>query len=423
MTEALANLTTKVRAAQDEELEARTELPVEQRLAEIHAALGRRSVRAKRSPYLAGGLAVAAAAGVLLWLFLRPAPPLTAKLQKREIASGTWLRSAGEAEPVTFSDGTALTLAPNAAMRLVHVDDRGATVALERGELHVSVVHRADARWQVAAGPFHVLVTGTRFDASFDPAAETLRVAMAEGSVQVSGGCLERPRRLADQEVAEFSCKQQEGPKPSKASSKLARPNRPAQPSSAQPSSAQPSSAQPSLAQPENPQPTMPTPSGVSSVALPAQSWQQLSKNGHFKAALAAAEARGFSTLCASGGSGGLVELGNVARLAGNPARAAEAYLALRKRFAGSAAAGTAAFQLGRLAFDGSGDYAAARRWFGVYLREQPGGRFAQEALGRRMEAEQRQGDREAASATAARYLARFPSGAHAALAHSLSSE
>ncbi len=405
MTEALANLTSKVRVTQDEELEARTELPVEQRLAEIHAALGRRSVRARRSPFLAGGLAVAAAAGVLLWLFLRPAPPLTAKLQEREVASGTWLRSAKLAEPVTFSDGTALTLAPNAAMRLVHVDDRGATVALERGQLHVSVVHRESARWQVAAGPFHVLVTGTKFDASFDPRDEILRVAMAEGSVQVSGGCLDEPRRLANQDVAEFSCKQTEQRESSTAASKLAQP-------------AKPSPAQTAIAKPAKP-----APSDVSSAAPSAQSWRELSRDGRFKAALAAAEARGFSTLCTSEGSGGLVELGNVARLAGNPARAAEAYLALRKRFAGTAAAGTAAFQLGRLAFDGSGDYGAARRWFGAYLRERPGGRFAQEALGRRMEAEQRQGDREAASVTAARYLAQFPAGAHGALARSLTSE
>ena len=89
----------------------------------------------------------------------------------------------------------------------------------------------------------------------------------------------------------------------------------------------------------------------------------------------------------------------------------------------GSAAAARAAFQLGRLAFDGSGDYAAARRWFGAYLAEQPGGGFAQEALGRLMEAEQRQGDGEAARRSATRYLAQFPSGAHAALARTLVAE
>ena len=118
-----------------------------------------------------------------------------------------------------------------------------------------------------------------------------------------------------------------------------------------------------------------------------------------------------------------MLELGNTARLAGNPARASEAYLAARQRFAGSGTAASAAFQLGRIAFDGARDYGAARRWFSAYLAEQPGGGLAQEALGRVMETEHRSGDRAAAQASARRYLARFPNGAHAALAQSLVAE
>jgi hypothetical protein len=55
-----------------------------------------------------------------------------------------------------------------------------------------------------------------------------------------------------------------------------------------------------------------------------------------------------------------------------------------------------------------------------TYLGERPGGALAAEALGRVMEAEQRLGDLPAARTSAERYLARFPGGAHVALARSL---
>jgi TolA-binding protein len=110
------------------------------------------------------------------------------------------------------------------------------------------------------------------------------------------------------------------------------------------------------------------------------------------------------------------MELGAAARMAGRSARATEAYAAARRRFAGSDSAATAAFHLGQLAFDGARAFAEAHGWFETYLAERPQGALAAEALGRAMEAELRMGD-PSARATAEKYVARFPDGAHAALA------
>jgi TolA-binding protein len=135
---------------------------------------------------------------------------------------------------------------------------------------------------------------------------------------------------------------------------------------------------------------------------------------------MAAAEVEGFGGLCDAASAGDLMELATTARRAGRGDRAREAYAVARRRFAGSDTAALAAFHLGQLAFDGAHSFAEAHRWFAAYLAERPSGPLAPEALGRLMEAEQRLGDLATARATATRYLARYPTGAHAALAASL---
>ncbi|MFT3772482.1 MAG: hypothetical protein QM820_44375 [Minicystis sp.] len=73
---------------------------------------------------------------------------------------------------------------------------------------------------------------------------------------------------------------------------------------------------------------------------------------------------------------------------------------------------------LGKIAADQQGAAGEAVRWFETYLSEEPGGALAEQALGRILEL--RKGEGDAARAVAERYLARYPNGAHAALARSL---
>jgi outer membrane protein assembly factor BamD (BamD/ComL family) len=75
---------------------------------------------------------------------------------------------------------------------------------------------------------------------------------------------------------------------------------------------------------------------------------------------------------------------------------------------------------LGGIAQDHGKDHDGATRWFETYLSEQPGGRFAAEAAGRLVEAEDKRGNRAGAERAAKRYLDVYPNGSHAQYARSL---
>src|SRR5262245_49616877 len=109
---------------------------------------------------------------------------------------GEWVAaSSGAPLGVRFSEGTLLTLAPGTRMRVTETSPRGAEVLIERGKLHAAVVHAGrDTRWAVHAGPFDVRVTGTSFDASWDPDTETFDLLMKDGSVTMSGPLLPHGR-------------------------------------------------------------------------------------------------------------------------------------------------------------------------------------------------------------------------------------
>jgi TolA-binding protein len=285
-------------------------------------------------------------------------------------------------------------------------------VVVERGSLHVDIVPRKGNEWSVIGGPFEIHVTGTVFDAAWDPEREELSVAMQHGQVIVHGPCAAAERTLSGREAAKISCAPAAEKEPGATSSEPtpAAPPAPALPGAPAPAGAASSSAAsaPRAVRSANVPP-----------ATPPASWKELVGEGRYQAALVAAETAGFDRLCNELGPHDLLELGAAARMAGRSARATEAYAAARRRFPGSDSAATAAFHLGQLAFDGARAFAEAHGWFETYLAERPQGALAAEALGRAMEAEQRMGD-PSARATAEKYLARFPDGAHAALAKRL---
>ncbi len=95
-----------------------------------------------------------------------------------------------------FSDGSQVTLPPRAQAHVDTLDANGATVALEEGTVDVSVVHRAQTRWEIRAGRYHIRVTGTKFSAGWDRRSDTLTVTMREGSVEVTGPGLKAPARV-----------------------------------------------------------------------------------------------------------------------------------------------------------------------------------------------------------------------------------
>jgi hypothetical protein len=359
-------------------------------------------------------LVAAACAAVLaafLWLSAGPRP-LTYRVADRAGAVGEWV-AAEAASPLTlrFSDESTLALAAGARARVTTTNARGADVLIERGGVHATIAHASRAtRWAVRAGPFEVRVTGTVFDASWDPTTESFELTMHEGAVVVSGPHIPPERAVVAGERLRVSVREGRmelttGPV---SVDGVARPQPrvpdPApQPCAAPVVTAAPKvDAAPPIDAAPRPQPEAPA-------------WKELAARGKYREALAAAEGAGFEHEVAHASSADLLLLADAARLGGSPARARVALLAARSRFG---ARGHTAFLLGKIAADQGGSAGDAASWMETYLREDPRGAFAEQALGRLVELSRR--DPEAASRAAARYLARYPNGAHAALARSL---
>jgi hypothetical protein len=333
-------------------------------------------------------------------------------------AVGEWVAAGAEAPLcVRFSEGTLLTLAPGARMRVTKTSARGADILIERGTLHAAVVHaEGDTRWAVLAGPFDVRVIGTSFDAGWDPTTETFDLLMKEGSVSVSGPLL-RPGRIliAGEHLVVLV---REG----RMQLTTATADPPGAPSSAP---AKPFATVNATAPPPGDPSSAPRTAdehriagGASPAAAPPPraTWKDLAAAGKYRDALAAVEQAGFPQEIERASAGDLLALSDAARFAGRPERAREALLALRRRFG---AKGHSAFLLGKIAADQQGAAADAVTWFETSLEEEPSGALAEQALGRILEIKKRR-DSEAAKPIAARYLAKYPSGAYAPLARSL---
>ncbi|MDF2691961.1 MAG: hypothetical protein K0S65_344 [Labilithrix sp.] len=329
---------------------------------------------------------------------------------------GAFIAAPAMAEmPITFSDGSQLRLSPTAKVRVAEVARVGARVLVESGTVHVSVVHREETRWAVEAGPFEVRVTGTSFDVVYDPASSGLVVRMTEGTVFVRGCDLlgDEGRRLTTGEQLRVSCRDRS----------MSVSSTDAVPIDALTASAAPSAAPAPAAvrSPNAPALAVASADHPKATGAEAQSVVTLARQGAHAEALAAAETHGFGATCDALSGPELLLLADAGRYAGRFDRATEALEATRRRFAGSDAAGTAAFELGRIAMDVRHELGTAGDHFETYLRERPSGSFAREALGRAIEARSRAGDSARAERLAVRYLATYPDGPHAKLARKLS--
>ncbi|WP_437738351.1 FecR domain-containing protein [Sorangium sp. So ce1335] len=293
----------------------------------------------------------------------------------------------------TFAEGTTVRLDAASALQVLATDARGAELRVERGGVDFHVVHRSDTRWVVHAGPYAVRVTGTRFEARWSPEARRFTLALAEGSVEVTGPELGTARLSAGDRLD------------------LTAPGAPAASgAAAAPPAGAPAAAAPP---PEEDRAARPPAAGATDAA---PRWQSLASAGRHEEALAVVERLGLDAVLARAAPDELRLLADAARYAGRPLAARAALLALRKRHG---ARGDSAFLLGKLAADQLDDPADALGWFDTYLREAPGGALREQALGRSLELQRRQ-DREVARRAALRYLAEYPHGAYAPLARSL---
>ena len=405
----LSTLGRTLAEVQNDALQSRAGRSTSARLAAIYQLRARRERLRRRLSRLGYGAGAAVLAAAVMLFVGRP-HALEFRIDGRPGLGQLGVLIAAPdagARSLNFSDGSRLRLHGGAQARVVGSNEHGARVVLERGLVRAEVVPRSNNDWSLFGGPFEIHVTGTSFDTSWDPQHQQLFVNMHEGHVLVSAECLPAARALKAGQSGTFSC----------VAEPITEPAREPKAPVATPAT----SATVSL---PSARPVPPRPSASSAAAIeqpvPQPSWRELSALGDYAGSLAAAEAHGFEQLSVTLSSSELLELASTARLVGRSQRASVGYAAVRRRFAGSENAAIAAFHLGQLAFDGSHDYRTARRLFAAYLTECQSCALSPEALGRRMEAEQRLGQPELARASAILYLERYPQGAHARLAQSL---
>ena len=148
--------------------------------------------------------------------------------------------------------------------------------------------------------------------------------------------------------------------------------------------------------------------------------WAADLARGGSDAIVADAVALGIDNVLAQSSGDELAALADAARYTHRPDIARGAFLALRRRFSASDYARVAAFSLGRMEDDADQDRRAALAWFDAYLAEAPNGRYASEALGRKMTIVKRLEGEDAARSWADLYLRRFPNGTYAAAARAV---
>jgi len=332
----------------------------------------------RRRSWLLAISASFAAGAAALWFWTRPPTFEVGEARPGELGNVVEATD-GRVVPVSFSEGSTLVLRDGGRVRVLSLDATAARVLVEDGVVDATIVHRQarKTRWEFEVGLYRVTVTGTKFRIAFRAGDGSLRVSTEAGRVVVAGGCLEAPATVGAGESLAPSCAPPEGP-----------------------------AANDTAVAPAGPPDATPT------IKLnQIERWRQLLAGGRLLDGLRAAERASFDQVCRVATEKELLALADAGRFFGPSKRAVAALTALRQRFPGSPDAGTAAFTLGRIAFESERDYGKAAGWFETYMREEPRGPLMGDAFGRLMEARLHSGDGAGARASAQQYLRRFPGG------------
>lgn len=340
------------------------------------------------------GLAFVAAVSLVLLWFKAGSLPWSGDALSYRVSSGAVASQLLEArhEPIKldFSDGTVVTVERATRAHVSETTQRGARFRLDSGKLSFDVVPHAErGNWSVDAGPFQVRVTGTIFTVEWLAAEGSLRVDVTRGHVIVEGAGQRRELGAGDS----FQHREASA---ATGGVLLEVPAATARAVAAEP----PNAVRPALPAAEK-----------------ERSWSDLVAAGQFAAVIDAAHRRGAQACLSACSREDLRALADAARLGNDGQLAERALLAQRARFAGSSDATAAAFLLGRRAEDRREPNAIA--WYDNYLSEAPQGRFAGDALGRKMLLVAKS-DAKRGAALAEQYLERFRAGPYAGHARSL---
>jgi TolA-binding protein len=350
---------------------------VRQRVLAAYEARARPRVFPAPYRFALAGFGIAVVVAVVLMLRGPAAPSFQVAGQVGRV--GTWLDAPATREvAVRFSEGTLVSLGKSSRGRVTRVTRGGARIELDNGSVDAEVMHLRGADWTFGAGPFEVAVTGTHLSVLWAPATGKFELSVSRGSVLVQGPFIVGAQEVRAGQVCRVDLKRrmmelgQIAAEQAHATAGLTT-------ADLTPKGTTPTTAP--TAGDESPGPAVVTPQG------------------------SAGSARAASPES-------LLDEARAARLAGHPDVERALLLSCRKRAKGQPAAAQAAYLLGRASAP-----AQAAEWFETYLREEPQGLLAREAAGRLIESYRAAGNVTAAKSAAARYLARYPHGPHAALA------
>jgi ferric-dicitrate binding protein FerR (iron transport regulator) len=412
-------------------------------LVRFERAIARRTLR-RRSGALrwTAGLGLAAAALVFSFLTLRDhRQALTFSVVNGVVSDGGYIRAnSSQGTALHFSDGSSVALDPGTGARVGDFDANGGRVLLESGRARVHVTPRPKASWTIDAGPYSVHVIGTEFDIRWLASEEVLDLHLVKGAIVVrgplaseglsmkTGAHLFANVRKGEIRLDGTSMSVTEGATPPPAREVAA-----AEPSTVDPAAAH---AAHLLAMQT---PTLRTHGSAMAGARTERdsgsrdsaerdprghdtSWSTRLARGDYHGILADAQRRGLDTVVTTASAVDLNVLADAARFARRADVARSALLAERERFPGSAQGREAAFFLGSLTEDESGQAAmkSALAWYDCYLRESPNGAFVRPVLGRKMMLVYKLTGAPTARPLAIEYLERFSDGPYAGSARKL---
>ena len=349
------------------------------------------------------------------WFAVRSPGPLTF-----EVINGT-VGVTGEIRPaiaenvstrIRFSDGSEIALDREARAQVSNVTPVGARIVLSNGRAHTFFVPKPHARWQVAAGPYVVQVTGTIFDVQWSGDSEAFDVWLEKGSVRVSGPLISDGIAMTHGQHLLTRVKDNRILLDSQRADAAEPPAAPVTPELPAPPATEPATHGEAAGRADEAE-VEPSSHIAARVTHPVgKSWSRRMARGDFEAVVEAAERRGIESVLAHGSHAELAALADAACYTRRSRLAGRALNAERERFSETAEGREASFFLGNLAEDG-GDRSGAVSWYGRYLREDAAGTYAAQALGRKMLIESRRGS-SSAGIDAEEYLHRFPSGSYA---------
>jgi TolA-binding protein len=342
-------------------------------------------------------------------------PLLRASFGGEEVREARELWAQERSQALTFSDGSEVLLNADTRAQVSQITRERADLRLNQGHIFASIHKGSGMTWTIAVGPYAVRVVGTQFSVDWQRQSHTLKVAVKEGRVRVSGGDLAGEGVALDAGTAlerQYETSE-DAPAPPRAQLLPEHSDVVQAPSDEHAlGRSEPAVLNDAAARVE--------PSVPQAVQSNAASFVGLANKGKYREAMELAEKQGFEKLSATLPENDLVTLANAARFSGNGARAREALLRLRQRFPGRPAAELGALYLARVAEDLEHRPSEAARWLRVFLQESPAGDLAAGARANLMSVLLALGDSAGARAVAEDYVRYHPSGPHLAQARAL---